>query len=213
MPNRKHRYIVVEGPIGAGKTSLARRLSEHTEAELLLENPEENPFLAGFYQDRRRWALATQLFFLFQRVNQLSSMKQLDLFAHPTVADFLFAKDPLFARLNLSDEELLLYQRIYEHLAPQVAPPDLVIYLQAPVETLIARIRRRGAAYEKGISEDYVTRLNEAYGRFFYDYTGAPLLIVNSQNLNFVDRPADFELLLRRINEMRGPREFFSLGS
>jgi deoxyadenosine/deoxycytidine kinase len=213
MPNRKHRYIVVEGPIGAGKTSLARRLSEYTEAELLLESPEENPFLAGFYQDRRRWALATQLFFLFQRVNQLSSLKQLDLFEHPTVADFLFDKDPLFARLNLSDEELLLYQRIYEHLAPQVAPPDLVIYLQAPVETLIARVRRRGAAYEKGISEDYLARINEAYGRFFYDYTGAPLLIVNSQNLNFVDRPADFELLLRRINEMRGPREFFSLGS
>jgi len=213
MPNRKHRYIVVEGPIGAGKTSLARRLSEYTEAELLLESPEENPFLAGFYQDRRRWALATQLFFLFQRVNQLSSLRQLDLFEHPTVADFLFDKDSLFARLNLSDEELLLYQRIYEHLAPQVAPPDLVIYLQAPVETLIARVRRRGAAYEKGISEDYLARLNEAYGRFFYDYTGAPLLIVNSQNLNFVDRPADFELLWRRINEMRGPREFFSLGS
>ena len=207
MPTRKPRYIVVEGPIGAGKTSLARRLAEHTEAELLLENPEENPFLAGFYQDRRRWALATQLFFLFQRVNQISGLKQLDLFEHPTVADFLFD------RLNLLDEELLLYQRIYEHLAPQVASPDLVIYLQAPVETLVARIRRRGAAYEKGITEDYLTRLNEAYGRFFHDYTGAPLLIVNSQNLNFVDRPADFDLLLRRISEMRGPREFFSLGS
>ena len=170
------------------------------------------PFLAGFYQDRRRWPGHAAVFPVPTR--QPAVQPEAARFARaPTVADFLFDKDPLFARLNLSDEELLLYQRIYEHLAPQTPTPDLVIYLQAPVETLIARVRRRGAAYEKGISEDYLARLNEAYGRFFYDYTGAPLLIVNSQNLNFVDRPADFELLWRRINEMRGPREFFSLGS
>ncbi|HEU5282439.1 MAG TPA: deoxynucleoside kinase [Burkholderiales bacterium] len=211
MAGRKHRYIVVEGPIGAGKTSLARRLAEHGGADLLLESPERNPFLAGFYQDRGRWALATQLFFLFQRVNQLAGLKQLDLFERPTVADFLFDKDPLFARLNLSDDELSLYHRIYDHLAPQVPAPDLVIYLQAPVETLMARVRRRAAAYERGIAEDYLARLTVAYGRFFHDYAAAPLLIVNSEHLNFVDRPGDFALLLQRISEMRGPREFFNV--
>lgn len=211
MATRKHRYIVVEGPIGAGKTSLARALAEHSGAQLLLERPEENPFLAGFYQDRRRWALATQLFFLFQRVNQLAGLKQLDLFERPTVADFLFDKDPLFARLNLLDDEFSLYQRIYDHLSPQVLAPDLVIYLQAPVDVLMARIRRRSAVYERGIGEDYLARLVAGYGRFFHDYAAAPLLIVNSANLNFVDRPGDFALLLQRISEMRGPREFFNV--
>ena len=211
MAARKHRYIVVEGPIGAGKTSLARALAEHSGAQLLLERPEENPFLAGFYQDRRRWALATQLFFLFERVNQLAGLKQLDLFERPTVADFLFDKDPLFARLNLLDDEFSLYQRIYDHLSPQVLAPDLVIYLQAPVDVLMARIRRRSAVYERGIGEDYLARLVAGYGRFFHDYAAAPLLIVNSANLNFVDRPGDFALLLQRISEMRGPREFFNV--
>ena len=159
---------------------------------MLLEKPENNPFLTNFYREPKRWALATQLFFLFQRVNQLSSLKQLDMFARPIVADFLFDKDPLFARLNLTDDELALYQRIYDHLAPQVAVPDLVIYLQAPVQTLMARVRKRAAAYERGITEDYLTRLNAAYGRFFHDYSAAPILIVNSKNLNFVDRADRF---------------------
>ena len=210
--NWKYRYIAIEGPIGAGKTSLARRLAEHSGADLLLEQPQNNPFLSGFYQDTKRWALATQLFFLFQRVNQLSGLKQLDMFARPTVADFLFDKDPLFARINLTDDELALYQHIYDHLSPQVVVPDLVICLQAPVETLAARVRRRGAAYERGINEDYLTRLNAAYGRFFHEYNAAPVLVVNSKNLNFVDRPSDFALLLERMNGMRGPREFFNLG-
>ena len=212
MLPRGHRYIVVEGPIGVGKSSLARLLAEHASADTLFEQPADNPFLASFYQDSRRWGLATQLFFLFQRVNQLGGLKQLDLFERPTVSDFLFEKDPLFARLNLSDDELALYQRIYEHLAPQVPVPDLVIYLQAPVDTLASRVRRRGAAFERGISEEYLARLSQAYARFFHDYNRAPVLTVNSRNLNFVDRPADFALLLRRITEMRGPREFFSLG-
>jgi len=209
----RHRYIVVEGPVGAGKTSLARLLAERGGAELLLEEPQSNPFLAGFYQDPRRWALATQLFFLFQRANQLSGLSQLDLFQRHTVADFLLEKDPLFARINLSDDEFALYQRIYAHLAPQAAVPDLVIYLQAPVETLMARVRRRAAGYERGITEDYLARLTQAYGRFFHEYDAAPLLIVNSRNLNFVDRPGDFDLLLQRISNMRGAREFFNFGS
>ena len=213
MLTKRYRYIVVEGPIGVGKSSLARLLAERAGADTLLEQPADNPFLASFYQEPRRWALATQLFFLFQRVNQLAGLKQLDLFERPTVSDFLFEKDSLFAALNLSDDELMLYQRIYGHLAPQVPVPDLVIYLQAPVETLVARVRRRGATFERGISEEYLARLSQAYTRFFHDYSGAPVLMVNSKNLNFVDRPADFALLLQRINEMRGAREFFSLGT
>jgi deoxyadenosine/deoxycytidine kinase len=213
MDKIRHRYIVVEGPIGVGKTSLAHLLAGLNGSDLLLEEPHTNPFLPNFYQDPRRWALATQLFFLFQRVNQLAGLKQLDLFERRTVADFLFDKDPMFARLNLSDDEFALYQRIYSHLAPQAVTPDLVIYLQAPVETLMARVRRRAASYERGISEEYLARLTQAYGRFFHEYDQAPLLIVNSRNLNFVDRPGDFALLLQRISEMRGAREFFSLGA
>ena len=134
------------------------------------------------------------------------------MFARPTVADFLLDKDPLFARITLTDDELALYQHIYDHLSPQVAVPDLVIYLQAPVETLIARVRKRGAAYERGINEDYLTRLNAAYGRFFHEYNAAPVLIVNSKNLNFVDRPSDFALLLERIKGCAARASFSTWG-
>ncbi len=206
----KARYIVVEGPIGAGKTSLARRLAEHLGRDLLLEQPEANPFLARFYEDQRRHALATQLFFLFQRIQQVADLTQIGLFDRGAIADFLLDKDPLFARLTLSDEELNLYQRIYQHLMPQAPVPDLVIYLEARAETLIERVRRRGIGYERGITEGYLTRLADEYRRFFYQLEAAPLLIVNSERLNFVDDSSDFDLLLRRISEMRGPREFFS---
>jgi deoxyadenosine/deoxycytidine kinase len=212
MRLEKLRYVVVEGPIGAGKTSLTHRLANHLNAGTLLEEPQSNPFLARFYQDPRRHALATQLFFLIQRAQQVADLKQLDLFSRPTVSDFLFEKDALFARLNLSDEELALYQQVYRHLTPQVTTPDLVIYLQASTPTLIDRVRRRGMDYEQSISEGYLTRLSEAYSRFFYEFAAAPLLIVNSDRLNFVDDPGDFDLLLRRIQDMRGPREFFSRG-
>lgn len=208
----KYRYIVIEGPIGAGKTSLARRLSQHVNGELLLEAPEENPFLPRFYEDPARHALATQLFFLFQRIRQLSDVQQTDLFVGVTVSDFLLDKDALFARLTLADDELLLYQQVYERLMPQAPVPDLVIYLQASHRLLVDRVRSRDIAYERNMDQDYLSRLAEEYRRFFYQFDAAPLLIVNSDNLNFVDEEADFDLLLQRISELKGPRAYFSKG-
>jgi len=208
----RHRYIAVEGPIGAGKTSLAQRLAARMGADLFLEQPGENPFLGRFYQNMARYALPTQLFFLFQRARQLEPLAQRDMFSRATVADFLIDKDPLFARLTLSGDELALYQRVYETLRPQAPAPDLVIYLQASTETLVARVRRRAAPFERGIDEDYLALLAESYARFFYHYTGAPVLIVNSESLNFVDRDADFELLVARMRGMKSRREFFNVG-
>jgi len=208
----KYRYIVIEGPIGAGKTSLARRLAQHVNGELLLEAPEENPFLPRFYEDPARHALATQLFFLFQRIRQLSDVQQTDLFVGVTVSDFLLDKDALFARLTLADDELLLYQQVYERLMPQAPVPDLVIYLQASHRLLVDRVRSRDIAYERNMDEDYLSRLAEEYRRLFYQFDAAPLLIVNSDNLNFVDEEADFDLLLQRISELKGPRAYFSKG-
>jgi deoxyguanosine kinase len=206
----KYRYIVVEGPIGAGKTSLTRLLGDRFSAEMMLEDPDANPFLAAFYRDMSRHALSTQLFFLFQRVNQVAELKQRELFERLTVADFLLEKDPLFARLTLNDAEFQLYTQIYQHVKVQAPQPDLVIYLQAPVESLLERIQRRGIRMERSISEDYLRRLADSYTQFFYQFDSSPLLIVNSANLNFVDRPHDFDLLIERIGNLRGPREFFS---
>jgi len=212
MDIKKCRYIVVEGPIGAGKTSLARELADRLEADLLLEQPEDNPFLSRFYEDMPRFALPTQLTFLFQRADQLRELAQLDLFRQPTVSDFLLDKDPLFARLNLRDDEFILYEKVYRHLKPQTATPDLVIYLQAPVATLVERVRMRGVDFEQAIPDEYLARLADAYARFFYQYDEAPLLIINSERLNFVDNPAHLKLLLDRVAGMRARREFFNLG-
>jgi deoxyadenosine/deoxycytidine kinase len=208
----RFRHIAVEGPIGVGKTSLARRLAERLGAELLLEQPGENPFLARFYQDMARHALPAQLFFLFQRARQLAALAQPDMFGRPTVSDFLLDKDPLFARITLSGDELALYQKIYDAIRPQAAAPDLVVYLQAQPATLYERVRRRAVDFERGISEDYLALLAEGYARFFYGYSAAPVLIVNSENLNFAVRDADLELLLERMRGMKSRREFFSLG-
>jgi deoxyguanosine kinase len=206
----KQRHIVVEGPIGCGKTSLATRLAQRLNANVILEDPKANPFLPQFYRDMRRYALPTQLFFLFQRVQQLEGIRQPDLFGKPIVVDFTLAKDPLFARLTLDDAEYQLYSRIYEHVKPQAPVPDLVIYLQASIETLIHRVRKRGNPMESGISEEYLRTLSEAYTRYFYNYADSPLLIINSERLNFVDNVEHFDLLIERMNAMRGGREFFN---
>lgn len=208
----KYRYIVVEGPIGVGKTTLARAIAEASGAALMLEDPDANPFLPRFYENAERYALPAQLFFLFQRIDQVAALNQSDLFRRATVADFMLEKDALFARLNLKDEELKLYEQIYDHLKPQSPAPDLVVYLQGTPDTLVERVQRRGVPYEKNMSDAYLVDLAEAYTRFFYQYAAAPLLIVNSDRLNFVESQDDLGLLMERIAAMRGPREFFSLG-
>jgi len=206
----KYKYIVVEGPIGVGKTTLTRRLAEALNAQAMLELPQENPFLERFYRDAKRYALPAQMFFLFQRMNQLRDLAQTDLFDTRIVSDFLLDKDPLFARLTLDDDELNLYQQLYDHLKPQAPVLDLVIYLQAQPETLIERVKKRGVPMEAGMSEMYLHRLCESYSRFFYHYDAAPLLIVNTEHLNPIERDEDFDLLIKHISTMRGKREFFN---
>ncbi len=207
------RYLVVEGPIGVGKTSLARRLGEHLGAELLLEQPETNPFLSRFYQNQQHYALQTQLFFLFQRLDQLRELAQPELFPRTVVSDYLLEKDPLFAGLTLNEDEYKLYRQIYGRVSLQSSVvPDLVIYLQAKPETLVSRVRKRGIDMERKISDDYLILLGESYTRLFHNYDAAPVLVVNSENLNFVDDDGDFQLLIQRIESMRGHREYFNKG-
>ena len=209
----RFRHVVVEGPIGVGKTSLARRLGASLGAHLLLEQPEANPFLERFYREPARHALATQMFFLFQRIQQLAELRQLDLFRTHVVGDFLLDKDPLFARLTLADDELKLYEQLYAQLAPRAPNPDLVIYLQAPAETLVERVARRGIQAEAHITAEYLRRLADSYADFFHHYDAAPLLVVNAEHLNPVEREEDFALLVSHVEKMRGRREYFSLAA
>ncbi|MEQ1601378.1 MAG: deoxynucleoside kinase [Methylophilaceae bacterium] len=206
----KYPYIVIEGPIGCGKTTLARKLADKYEVNLLLENAEANPFLSRFYQDAPRYALPTQLFFLFQRVNQIRDMNQRDMFAQCTIADFFLEKDLIFARLNLDHEEYALYHQMYQHLQLQATKPDLVIYLQTPVEALAERIMQRNISYEQDIPQEYLTRLANAYSEFFHQYDSSPLLIVNNEKLNIANDDASLDLLIARILQIRGQREYFN---
>ncbi|OGF17671.1 MAG: deoxyadenosine kinase [Candidatus Eisenbacteria bacterium RBG_16_71_46] len=195
----ENRYVVVEGVIGVGKTSLARMLAERFQARLVLEEVEENPFLKDFYRDRARYAFQTQMHFLFSRYQQQRSLRQLELFSERMVSDYLFQKDRIFANLNLSERELALYDRLVGWLELDVMKPDVVVYLQASPDTLMERITRRGRPYERDMARDYIRELNEAYNHFFFHYTHAPLLVVNTNAIDFVKNAEDFEDLLTRI--------------
>ncbi len=201
MTDTLPRYIAVEGPIGVGKTSLAKRLAQTFNYDIVLEKPEENPFLERFYRNPKQHALSTQLFFLFQRAQQLQELKQDDLFEPVRVADFLIDKDRLFARQNLDPDEYALYDNVYQHLTLDAPVPDLVIYLQAPTHVLLSRINKRGIPAEQAIEAEYLDRLNAAYTEFFHYYNRSPLLIVNSTDIDLVANNHDYQQLVDRILE------------
>lgn len=204
------RFIAIEGPIGVGKTTLARRLAETLGADTLLEQAEDNPFLTRFYRDPARFALQTELFFLFQRTDQLRALRQQDLFSGPRVADFLVDKNRLFAEVTLDDDEFRLYDNVYQHMLIDAPAPDLVIYLQAPSTVLRQRVLKRGNGFERQIDGEYLNRLNDAYTRFFHFYDAAPLLIVNAAEIDPVNRVADYEQLVSEALDIRTGRHYFN---
>jgi deoxyguanosine kinase len=209
-PDIPHQFIVLEGPIGVGKTSLARRLCASLEAEPVLEQAAENPFLERFYRNPRDGALPAQLYFLFQRAQQLAALNQQDMFAPLRVADYLLDKDRLFARVTLDDAEFSLYEQVYTKLDVQAPKPDLVVYLQAPVDVLLERIAKRGIRYEQQIERAYLERLNEAYARFFHEFEAAPLLIVNAAAIDPINNQADYDELLAAIQRMKKGRLYYN---
>ena len=210
MDSQNLKYIVVEGPIGVGKTSLAQRLADEFGSTLLLEHVDDNPFLERFYQNPREAALSTQLHFLLQRTKQLQEFKQADIFSPVRVADFLIEKDRLFAQVTLNVSEYELYEQVYSHLTIDAPKPDLVVYLQAPVEVLIQRIRKRGRGYERLIETSYLEQLNEAYAKFFYDYEDAPCLIVNASDIDFINNEKDYQQLLHEILNTEAGKRYFN---
>ena len=203
------QYLAIEGPIGVGKTSLTRLLAKEFNARMILEKPEDNPFLESFYQDRRKYAFQTQLFFLVNRFQQQKDIVQPHLFNQVTLADYLFAKDRVFASITLDDQELTLYEQIYTLLSVQIPSPDLVIFLQAKPEALLHRIRSRGNSYEKEIDLDYLKTLTEAYNYFFFHYDETPLLIIDTTEIDFVKRKEDLDQLIREIKQMKKGTWYF----
>lgn len=210
LQTRATRYIAIEGPIGVGKTALARRLADSMSADLVLEEVEENPFLERFYRDGRSAALPAQMFFLFARARQIEELRQPDLFSDVCISDYLFTRDRLFAELNLDAEELKLYDQIAENLAVEAPVPDLVIYLQASVDVLMRRLARRDGANDRFIERSYLERLTDAYARFFHAYDDGPLLIVNASQIDPVNSEADYEQLFQQIERTTGGRHFFN---
>jgi deoxyadenosine/deoxycytidine kinase len=204
------RYIVVEGPIGVGKTSLAKRLATSLSADLILEEVYENPFLERYYQAGQSAALPAQMYFLFARARQIEDLRQSDLFASVRVSDYLFARDRLFAELTLSPDELSLYEQVVSSLDVAPPVPDLVIYLQASVDSLLERIARRGVAFEKAIDRAFLEELNDAYARFFHAYTDGPLLIVNASDIDPINNPLDYEQLFQQIEKTTSGRHFYN---
>jgi deoxyguanosine kinase len=209
-PGNSSRYIAIEGPIGVGKTALARRLADSLSADLVLEEFDDNPFLERFYRDGRSAALPAQMFFLFARARQIEQLRQSDLFSSVRISDYLFTRDRLFAELNLDREELKLYEQIVANLAIEAPVPDLVIYLQTSVDIIMQRLARRDLPYDRYVDRAYLERLTDAYARFFHDYDEGPLLIVNASQIDPVNNDADFEQLFQQIERTTGGRHFFN---
>lgn len=204
------RYIAIDGPIGVGKTALAKRLAQSLRADLVLEEVEENPFLERFYRDGRSAALPAQMFFLFARARQIGDMRQSDLFSDVRISDYLFTRDRLFAELNLDREELKLYDQIVENLAVDAPVPDLVIYLQASVDAIMQRLQLRNGSYDRFVDRHYIEKLTDAYARFFHAYDDGPLLIVNASQIDPIKNDADYEQLFQQIERTTGGRHFFN---
>ncbi len=204
-----HHYIVIEGPLGVGKTSLALKLAEKINAEALLEDAEENPFLRKFYQNPKKYSFQAQIFFLLRRYQRALDITQMDLFKRTMISDYLFDKDMIFARANLDDDEFWLYEQLFQLLRKRITPPDLVIFLQATTDVLVERIRKRDKKYERGISSKYLDEINRAFNDFFFHYSDSPLLVINASKIDFVNVPEDFEDLVAQIKRMRTGTQYY----